>query len=115
METPEDCRRCGACCFSESPRHARVTGDDHARLADDAEWLVTFLDDNRAYMRLAVLPGTRGAHACAALVVEASGAFACSVYERRPQVCRDLERGSSACAGERDLKLARTKLVTLRS
>ncbi len=112
METPDDCRRCGACCFSESPRHARVTGDDHARLGDDAERFVVFLDDNRAYMRLDDL---RGQRACAALSLDAHGAFACSIYERRPQVCRDLERGSPACEGERATKAPRVRLVTLRS
>ncbi len=98
--------RCGACCFSESPRHAQVTGDDHERLGDDAERLVAFIG-NQAFMKLA---GEEGARRCAALVVDAAaGTFACSVYERRPQVCRDLERGSGACEGERHAKLARTK------
>ncbi len=94
-EAPSDCRRCGACCFSESPRHARVTGDDHARLGDDAERLVVFLG-NQAFMRLAELGGER---ACAALVA-GDGRFACSVYEKRPTVCRELDRGSPACLGE---------------
>ena len=36
---------------------------------------------------------------CAALVIE-GGRFLCRVYEKRPQTCRDLERGSPACEGE---------------
>ena len=114
VETPEDCRRCGACCFSRSPRHARVTGDDHARLGADAERLVAFFDDNRAYMRLAELGGES---ACGALVASPHGTFACSVYDRRPDVCRALDRGSPACAGEVAQKAdrARRALVTLRS
>lgn len=105
--------RCGACCFSESPRHARVTGDDHERLGDDAERLVGFIG-NQAFMRLA---GEEGTRRCAALVVDPeTGTFACSVYERRPDVCRELERGSGGCEGERAAKLARTRraLVVLR-
>ena len=94
---PEDCTNCGTCCFSESPRHARVTGDDYERLGDDAERLVEFLG-NQAFLRLSTTSGDAPNH-CAALVVQ-DGRFLCSVYERRPQVCRDLERGSPACAGE---------------
>jgi Fe-S-cluster containining protein len=105
---PEDCMRCGACCFSESPRHARVTGDDYARLGEDAERYVVFLDENRAYMRLAVL---RCESACAALVVGADGKFACAVYDRRPQVCRDLQRGTPACLGELATKRSRALRV----
>ena len=50
-EPPDDCTRCGACCFSGSPRHARVTGDDHERLGDDAERLVAWIG-NLAFMRI---------------------------------------------------------------
>lgn len=96
-----ECVACGCCCFSESPRHARVTGDDHERLgADDlVEWL-----GNEAYMRLA---RTDGVSHCAALEVRRDGGatrYLCRIYERRPQVCRDLERGSGACEGERHAK-----------
>lgn len=102
----EDCVRCGACCFSESDRHARVTGDDYERLGDAAAELVTWLG-NQAFMRI---DRTGPAGRCAALVIDASsGTFLCSVYERRPQVCRDLERGSPACEGERHAKGDRPK------
>lgn len=104
----EECTRCGACCFSESPRHARVTGDDYERLGDAAEDLVHFIG-NQAFMRI---EGTEGSRRCAALVVDPkAGTFHCSIYERRPEVCRELERGSGACAGERETKLGRTKVV----
>ena len=105
---PPDCQRCGACCFSDSPRHARVTGDDHRRLGEDAEQLVTWLG-NAAFMRLErvtdrrALPATDDAplHKCIALTVDpVTGSFACSIYATRPQVCRDLERGGGACRGE---------------
>ena len=47
---------------------------------------------------------------CIALTIEPStGSFACSIYETRPQVCRDLERGSSACRGELAAKSDRPK------
>jgi hypothetical protein len=86
-----------------------VTGDDYALLGDlDAESLVEWLG-NEAFMKLA---RTRGVSHCAALDVRRDGYF-CKVYERRPQVCRDLERGSGACEGERHTKGPR--LVVLHS
>jgi Fe-S-cluster containining protein len=57
-------------------------------------------------------------HKCIALAIDATtGSFACSIYETRPQVCRDLERASSACRGEIANKGDRPKraLVILRS
>ena len=94
---PPACQRCGACCFSPSETYVRVTGEDWARLGPDAEGLVHFVG-NRAYLRMI---GGR----CAALAVrpdpESGGlGFSCTIYERRPQVCRDLERGSPACEAE---------------
>jgi hypothetical protein len=41
---------------------------------------------------------------CAALVIE-GGRFACSIYAKRPQACRDLDRGSPSCEAERWDKL----------
>jgi Fe-S-cluster containining protein len=79
-----------------------VTGDDWARLGDAAPEVARFIG-HRAYMKM-----TDG-H-CAALEVrrDAAGApeFFCTLYERRPQICRDLARGSRECAGERALKAA---------
>jgi Fe-S-cluster containining protein len=82
----------------------RVTGHDHSRLAERADELVWF-DGNRAYLRM-----TRG-H-CAALLVEPeSGRLVCDVYETRPDVCRDLQRASPACLGERHAKAERPLLA----
>ena len=108
--TPSDCTTCGACCFSQAPDYLRVFGADHERLGDDAEQLTHFIG-NRAYMRL-----ERG-H-CAALQIDpGTGRFTCSVYERRPDVCRWLERGSGYCEAERAEKSTRAaeRLVTLRA
>lgn len=94
------CLACGTCCFSLLDTFVRVSGDDYARLGDRAESLVRF-DGNRAYMRMS------DGH-CGALVIDArSGQFVCAVYETRPDVCRDLERGSGACLAERDAKAER--------
>jgi uncharacterized protein len=101
-----DCQHCAACCFSELTRYVQVTGNDYARLGADAVAYVHFIE-NRAFMLL-----TDG-H-CAALKFELeSGQFVCQVYEHRPEVCRELERGSAACNGERQAKGERP-LVFLR-
>jgi uncharacterized protein len=99
-----ECLACGACCFSLLGTYVRVTGFDHARLGERAQELVWF-DGIRAYMRMA------GGH-CGALRIEpASGQFFCSAYETRPEVCRDLARGSGACRGELDAKAQRPLLA----
>lgn len=98
------CLSCGACCFSTLPEYLRVFGVDHERLGDDAERLVHFLG-NRAYLRLS------DGH-CAALVIDPQTAqFVCSVYERRPDVCRWLERGSGQCRAERHEKRERALIA----
>jgi Fe-S-cluster containining protein len=77
--------------------YVRVTGDDYSRLGEQAEDLVWF-DNNRAYLRMVK-------HHCAALVVDKDNhQFVCTTYETRPQVCRDLERGSPACHAEIETK-----------
>jgi uncharacterized protein len=95
-----DCQTCGACCFSTLASYVAVTGDDYERLAEAAESLTSF-EQNRCYMRM-------HEGRCAALVIDAvHGGFACSIYALRPQVCRELERGSPACEAERSQKSAR--------
>jgi Fe-S-cluster containining protein len=104
VSTVPECLACGTCCFSTLDRYVPVTGDDYERLGDDAEALVEFIE-NRAYMRM-----ERG-H-CVALRVEAGAArFVCSIYERRPETCRAIERGSPACHGELATKGDRPRLA----
>lgn len=85
------------CCFSTTESYVRVTGADWERFGASAEGLAHFIG-HRAFMRM-----TEG-H-CAALEIRldvATGVrdFFCAVYDQRPQVCRDLARGSPECAGE---------------
>ncbi len=106
MEPPPDCLRCGACCFSPAARFVRVTGADWARLGDAAERVAHFAGrGNEAFMKMAdghcvaleVRPGT---------AADPAPTYFCTVYDRRPQICRDLARGSPECAGERALRSA---------
>jgi hypothetical protein len=75
-----------------------VNGDDWERLGAEAERKAHFIG-NRAFMRM------NDGH-CAALEVRGSTSsrakeFFCTLYEKRPQICRDLARGSPECEGER--------------
>ncbi len=104
--TPADCRACGVCCHSALEAYVRVTGDDWARLGDEAPRVAHFIG-NRAYLRMV------DGH-CIGLRIDRApdgrvDAF-CTLYERRPQTCRDLERGSPACGGEILSKGGRVKL-----
>jgi len=104
LEGAPGCLDCGACCFSELANYVRVDGADHARLGAQAEDLTHF-DGNRCYMNMAE------GH-CAALVLELlTGQFVCSIYEQRPNTCRDLERASPACRGEAHEKGERPLLL----
>lgn len=95
-KAPADCLRCGACCFSELPTYVRVTGDDYERLGDADAHRVRF-EGNKAYMVM------EEGH-CAALTLEDDGTYVCGVYPTRPQTCRDLDRLSTACEGEIEMK-----------
>lgn len=96
------CLRCGVCCFSRLDTYVRVTGEDWSRLGESADALAHFIG-HRAYLRM-----TDG-H-CAALAIkpaaDGSGAreYFCTIYERRPQTCHDLARGSPECEAEIALK-----------
>jgi len=100
MPSPPVCLNCGVCCFSKLETYVRVTGEDWARLGEAAERVAHFLG-HRAFMRM------RDGH-CAALQVrtgtDGAREYCCAVYERRPQTCRDLARGSPQCEGEIALK-----------
>jgi hypothetical protein len=80
--------------------YVRVSGDDWHRLGGDAGRVAEF-DGHRAYLKI------HDGH-CAALQIQAEPdgrrAYFCSIYERRPQICRDLARGSPQCEAEIELK-----------
>ena len=77
---------------------------DYSRLGERAVELAEF-DGHQAHMRM--LDGH-----CAALSVKgASGEFNCTAYDARPQICRDLERGSAECGAERFEKAERPLLL----
>lgn len=100
LPDPPECLACGTCCFSLLEAYVRVTGDDYTRLAERAEELVWF-DGIRAYMRMA------DGHCGALQLDHRTGELSCTAYATRPQICRDLARGSSQCDAEREAKAER--------
>jgi Fe-S-cluster containining protein len=87
------CLGCGACCFSQLTEYVRVDGKDYARIAELADELTVF-EGNRCYMRM------HEGH-CAALLLDLSTRrFVCSIYEQRPEICRELARASAQCSAE---------------
>lgn len=81
-----------------------MMGIDYDRLGDDAETWVHFIGQ-RAYMKM-----TDG-HCSALIHDDERNLFLCSIYERRPDVCRWLERGSGQCRAERTEKADRPLLM----
>lgn len=81
-------------------------GDDWTQLGDRAGDVAHFLG-TRAYMKL--IDGH-----CAALEIREGSSgheYFCTVYEQRPQVCRDLARGSPQCEAELEQKLSRAQVA----
>ena len=104
---PDDCLSCGVCCFSDLVTYVRVTGDDWTRLGAEVDRWAHFIG-HRAYLRM------EAGH-CAALAIRAPDAagrrvYFCRIYDRRPQTCRDLARGSPECLGELAAKRDRPPL-----
>ncbi len=103
----KECVDCGRCCFSNDPKYLLVAGYDYERLGAVAERVTQRLD-GLAYMRL-----SEDGH-CAQLAFDArKGQFLCGLYEKRPDVCRALERGSGQCRQDYSEKKERP-LVLLR-
>jgi uncharacterized protein len=99
MNAPLDCLHCGVCCFSQLDTYVRVMGQDWSRVGDQAERVAHFIG-HRAFLKM------RDGH-CAALVIRRpTGEFYCRIYDRRPQICRDFDRGSPQCLGELATKAA---------
>ena len=110
MTIPADCRRCGVCCYSVSAEYVWVRGDDWSRLGEEAERLAHFIG-HRAFMRM------KDGH-CAALDVRRDAAggpeFFCTIYEKRPEICRDLGRGSPECEADLEAKAAQVAAAVAR-
>jgi uncharacterized protein len=100
------CLPCGACCFGNA-KHIRLMPSDLERLGAlaDASAIVE-VHNGLPYLVM------RDQH-CAQLMVDGE-TFACGIYELRPAVCRDLDRGSPSCDAERAHKyMSKPRLIVL--
>lgn len=79
-----DCQTCGACC--------RGLGVDVSPIHDKGVPERMVKDDRLMGPQMRVKNGV-----CVAMCGQIGVKSRCSIYERRPQVCRDFEPGSSLC------------------
>ena len=88
MQIP-DCLECGACCAKE-PCWVEVSQSDFE-----------FLDDPELVTSGDILPWsmkTKGEKfQCVALDGKVGEKVFCTIYEKRPMICRQVQRGSEIC------------------
>jgi Fe-S-cluster containining protein len=95
-----DCRTCGACCHGDEMWVHLVASDDE-RLGDERVRRLTVLTEHgRGYFaRSMAMIGGR----CAAYRdrLDDGGGGGCSIYEVRPDICREFQAGSADCHAAR--------------
>jgi Fe-S-cluster containining protein len=94
-----DCRTCGACCYGDE-MWIHVMERDDARLGDDAVRRLTVLTRHgRGYVaRSMKMEGGR----CTAYRDRLpDGGCGCSIYETRPDICREFAAGTPDCHAAR--------------
>lgn len=90
-----ECTSCGICCTSTMARYVRLFESDVERLGERLDQYAHLIDGHY-YLRM---EGGR----CVALGVTRLG-VACTIYDERPCVCRELARGSFECRAQIDEK-----------
>jgi Fe-S-cluster containining protein len=93
-----DCQACAACCHGDEG-WVHVDASDDARVdASPALARLVVLTRHGAYVKrsLKMIDG-----ACAALERIDGDRWSCGIYVDRPNVCREVERGSDACRAAR--------------
>lgn len=92
-----DCRSCGACCGPEfdEPTYASVSRTDVERLPRHALRRLVVLRKGDGAMRTKRVK--RDGVVCAALEGRRGQQCSCSIYDARPDACREFERGGDAC------------------
>lgn len=88
-----DCRTCAACCAAELrlPFYVGLDTVDIARLSP------RFRERNVARASLLTKLDPTGRCICVALRGTVGKRASCTIYERRPRACRELEAGSDEC------------------
>jgi len=91
-----DCQSCGACCKAhpsyEGMNYVRIYNEDAQRMTPEQRQQYTVKLRGGAHaMRL--VEDKR----CAALDGEIGSCVSCRIYDNRPEVCRNFERGDDSC------------------
>ena len=96
-----DCTRCGACCVSDydAPDYAFLREEDLARLDPDEVETYVFTEQTfgSPQCSMQTVYDSRGNCRCKALGGTVGEEVSCTIYDRRPNVCRKFQAGSSAC------------------
>jgi Fe-S-cluster containining protein len=93
-----DCRRCGACCLPglETAGYVLLEPGEEVRLRARRLPLV-MVPDGPTRLGTRSHEGPGGPSACIAFEGVPGFPCSCSIYDERPQKCRDFEAGSAAC------------------
>ena len=100
MTSPPDCLTCGACCASPfiGEGYIRLNPEEEKRLRRRGLPILEVVSDPEDRI---VLLGTkqncRATRVCIALSGTVGNQVACSIYEQRPELCRQFEAGSPEC------------------
>jgi Fe-S-cluster containining protein len=94
------CTDCGHCCFFPDERYVMLFDEDLVRLGERAAELTHWIK-GRCFLRM------EAGH-CIALRQDGER-WLCSVYEIRPGLCREFERGCDTCRTVVQLRHPRAK------
>jgi Fe-S-cluster containining protein len=107
-----DCQSCGACCspaYDDDDRYVELEERDRKRLPWPRRNLLVLTETEtvpalsetvtRSWIRTRV--NRDGDLVCSCLTGKVGGRVACSVYEKRPEICRAFRPGSSMCIQSR--------------
>ncbi len=96
-----DCTRCGACCVAdyEGPDYVHLLDQDLDRLDPEEQDRLVYTE--RSYGKqqhsMKTVYDRRGNCRCIALKGVVGEDVSCSIYDRRPNVCRNFTAGDSVC------------------
>jgi len=91
-----DCTKCGACCWVKHWSHGYTPLTDFD-LTNVPGTLVVERQYGRVKLRVLQDKPRHGGFACIALAGRIGQRVSCSIYEQRPQFCREFKPGSPAC------------------
>ena len=94
-----DCRTCGACCYGDEMWIHVMASDDDRLGGEGTRHLTVLTQHGRGYFaRSMKMLGGR----CIAFRDRlADGGCGCSIYETRPDICREFQAGSPDCLAAR--------------